>query len=168
MKSSLFSAVQFLIVVAVLAAGGFLMALPYAPAVKFKLASFFSERTDLFLPLGAIITFMGLILLIGFYWMNRKRYFQVSMKMPAHRIEAEEELVLKILMSYWKQMFPEEELMTDVFIHTDQKIELIAEIPKLNEANQKKALHKIEEDVGSLLAKQLGYKREFLLTVILK
>lgn len=168
MKSNLFSAVEFLIVVVVLASGGFLMALPWAPVVRFKLAAFFAEQETFFLLLGSIVVLMGLVLLFGFYWMNRKRFFQVVMKAPEKRIEVEEELVLTSLSIYWKRLFPEEELMTDVLIHRDQKIELIAEIPKLEEETQKVLLEKVEKEIGALLARQLGYEREFFLTVVIK
>lgn len=161
MRNSLFSAVQFLMVAAVLACGCFTMALPWAPQVRFKLAAFL-DRTDLFLPLGLMITFLGFILLVGFYWMNRKRYYQVAMK-----AKIEEDLILKILTAYWKKVFPEHDLTTDVFIHRNQKIEFIVEVPTLQAKEQKSMLNKVEAEVGHLLAEQLGYKREFLLTVIM-
>lgn len=168
MKSSLFSAVEFLIVVVVFASGGFLITLPWTPVVRFKLAAFFAEQEGFFLLLGAVIILMGFVLLFGFYWMNRKRFFQVVMKVPEKRVEVEEELVLASLSIYWKGLFPEEELMTNVLIHRDQKIELIAEIPKLEEEAQKVLLEKVEKEVGVLLARQLGYEREFFLTVVMK
>lgn len=187
MKNSLFSAVEFLIVVVVLMSGGFLMALPWAPAARFKLATFFAEQESFFLLLGAVIFFIGLILLIGFYSMNRKRFFQVEMKASEKQtLESigkphegsiasfatsslvAEDLILSILSVYWKALFPREELMTNVFIHRDQKIELIAEIPKLEEETQKVLLEKVEKEIGALLSRQIGYEKDFLLTIVVK
>jgi hypothetical protein len=162
----LFSAVQFFLSIAILCGGGFLAALPLAPKVRFKMAQFFFEKEDLFLPVGLILFSIGLILLVGFYFMYRRQYYQVKLKASVHDIELA--LLQATLSVYWKKLFPKQDLSTDVFLHKDQKIELVAEVPSLSPQEHKELLKKVENEVGTLLSKQLGYKREFLLTVLVK
>lgn len=157
-----------MMVVAVLLGGCFLVMLPWAPAFRFKLAAFFAEREDLFLPIGVVILSLGFLLLVVFYEPNRRRFFQVNMKASASPADIQEELLLTHLSLYWKKLFPKESLMTDVFIHRNQKIELIAEIPPLAEQERKLVLEKVEKEMGALLATQLGYQREFLFTWVIK
>ncbi len=168
MRNHLLSAIQFLMVCAVLAVGIFFTALPLAPAIRFELASFLMNRPELFLSLGLILIAVGVALAMGLYWLDRKSYFQVSMKGASDPVTVEKELIRSGLASYWKGVFPEEALQTDVIIHRDNKLELVAEIPLLGEEGQKKVLEKMEKEIGLLLERQLGYRREFLLTVIVK
>lgn len=160
----LFSAVHFLVTVALFFLGGFLIALKWAPSVRFKLSSFFTDRPDLFIPLGAVLLVMGLTLLIGFTLMYRGSYYRLAMR----GAEVDVALLRTAMESYWKTVFPQEELTTEVFLHKDQKIELVAEIPKLPEEERLVLLANVEKEIGDLLARQLGYKREFLITVVVK
>lgn len=168
MRNPLLSTVQFLMVCVVFTIGLFFTALPLAPAIRFELASFLMNRAELFLPLGLIMIAVGVMLAMGLYWLDQKSYFQVSMKGASDPVTVEKELIQSGLNSYWKGVFPEETLQTDVVIHKDNKIELIAELPPLAEELQKKTLDKIEKEIGLLLERQLGYRREFLLTLLVK
>ena len=55
-----------------------------------------------------------------------------------------------------------------MFLHSDQTIELIAEIPQMSFETEKKLLVKTEKELGNLLAKNLGYEKEFIVTLVLK
>lgn len=162
----LFSAVQFLLATAILCSGGFIAALSIAPKVRFQLAQFFFERDDLLLPLGLVLLLIGLILLVGFYFMYRKQYYQVELKASVHNVEIA--LLQSTLSVYWKKLFPEHDLSTDVFLHKDQKIELVAEVPTLSLEEHEKLLQKVEKEVSALISYQLGYRKDLLLTVVVK
>ena len=164
-ENLLFSAVQFFLVLVVSCMGLFFIALPWAPKVRFTCANFIAERDDLFIPLGALLLGIGLILGIGFYFMQRKAYFQVRMS-PA--IHVEKALLRTLLAAYWKDRYPDEKLKTDVILHRDQRIELIAELPSLKSADPEKLLMEVQLEVGKLMLHQLGYKRNFLFTFELK
>lgn len=164
-KSALFSAVQFLLVLVVCCAGLFLMVLPSAPQVSTKCAAFLIERTDLFMPLGGLVLAVGIVLGVGFYFLQKKTYFQISMKPPAY---LEAYVIQGILDHYWKNAFPGQNLKTEAIIHPDQKIELIAEFPLISEEQTPKMLKEIEHEIGHLLLRKLGYRKEFLFTFLKK
>ncbi len=168
-KESLFSALQFLLVVIVCCAGLFFIALPSAPHLQYKCAAFLVEREDLFVPLGSLILAVGAALGVGFYFLQRRYYFQVSMKPPVDiepAVEATTSVIRGILDRYWKETFPSEQLKVDAVIHADQKIELIAELP-LSEIKPSH-LKEIEKSLGRLLTHQLGYRKKFLFTFLNK
>ncbi len=158
----LFSAVQFLFVVAILCIGGCLIALPWAPHFRFKMAEFFFNRSDLFLPLGSILLGVGLILAVGFYFIYRRQYYQVKLS------TVEMALLRSMVGVYWKKIFPDENLAADLIVGKDQKLELVMEVPSLLADEHEKLLEKVEKEVGSLLASQLGYKAEFLITIVMR
>lgn len=164
-ENLLFSAVQFFLVLTVACMGIFFIALPFAPQVRFTCASFIAERDDLFMPLGGLLLGIAIILGVGFYFMQRKAYFQVRMS-PA--IHVEKALLRTLLDVYWKERYPEEKLKTDVVLHRDERIELIAELPALKSADSEKLLADVQLEVGKLMLQQLGYKRDFIFTFELR
>lgn len=166
MKSGqvLFATVQLLITAVVFCTGGLFLCLPFAPHVRFKLASLFSARDDLFLVLGSGLLGLGVILLIGFYFMNRHSYYQIELKHNKHAAAADVEILRKLIAIYWKQSFPEKNLSSDVVVH-GKKIEVIVEVPPMSLDEQEELIEKVEKEIGELLEKQVGYEREFLFTV---
>jgi len=164
-ENLLFSAVQFFLVLVVTCTGIFFIALPWAPQVRFTCAAFIAKRDDLFMPLGGLLLGVAVILGVGFYFMQRKAYFQVRMS-PA--IHVEKALLRTLLDAYWKERYPQEKLKTDVVLHRDQRIELIAELPNLKSADPEKLLADVQLEVGKLMLHQLGYKRDFIFTFELR
>jgi len=161
----LFSAVQFLFVVALISIGGFLYALPMAPDVRFKLSVFFTDRPDLLRPVGIMVLAAGLILGIGFYTMYKRRFFRVRL---SPHLTVELPLIRSMVEQYWKEALPEHSLGVDVFLHKDQKLEISLEMPLLDEEKSQILLETVEAQLGRLLKKQIAYDREFFVTVIVK
>jgi hypothetical protein len=162
-RNLLFSAVQFFLVLVVFCAGLFFVALPWAPKVSYKCAAFLTDRADVFIPLGGILLALGVVLGVGFYFLQKKPYFQVKMKPP---VEVEVDVIHGILEAYWKTLFPGQNLKTEAIVHFDQKIEFVAELPSLSDPKTEKLLKEIEHDIGRLLVRNLGYKREFIFTFL--
>ncbi len=161
----LFSAVQFLFVLATLAAGAFLVALPMAPWVRFKIAVFFTDSPELFRPVGVLVLVLGGILGAGFYAMYKKRFFRVLMS-PHPRVELA--LIKSVVQRYCTQAYEGRCSAIDVLLHPDKKLEIVFEMEALSQEAEKELLEKTERDLGGILAKQIGYDREFFLTVVLR
>jgi hypothetical protein len=164
-ENLLFSAVQFFLTVVIACAGLFFIALPWAPQVRFAFAAFITQRDDLFIPLGGLLLAIAVVLGVGFYFLQRKAYFQVKMS-PA--VYVEKELLRALLAGYWKDRFPEDKLKTDIVLHKNHQIEFVAELPFLKASESQKLLRDVESEVGRLVVQQLGYKRDFIFTFQLK
>lgn len=160
-ENLLFSAVQFFLVLVTFCAGLFFIALPWSPHVRFLCSAFLAQRDDIFIPLGALLLTVAVILGIGFYFLQRRAYFQVRMSTAIH---VEKELICQLLEVYWKNRYPEENLKTEVVLHPDQRLELIAELPFIKNTESQKLLKEVEIEIGRLIYQQLGYKQDFLFT----
>ncbi len=164
-ENLLFSAVQFFLVLVFATAGLFFIALPWAPQIRFKSASFLVEQGAFFIPLGVILLALALALGIGFYFLQRRAYLQINMNPAAY---LEKEVLRGLLEMYWKKRFPQDSLKTDIVFHRSQKIEFIAELPSLDSSVIEKLFEEVEEDLGQLLVHQLGYRKEFTFTAQFK
>lgn len=158
--NALFSAIQFLITVGVLLGGLFFLILPRCPHVQVKLARFFLERGDFFLFMGMVLLGLGIALCLSFYALNRRSYYQIEMKKGTIVYPL---LIQKILETYWEKSFPKMDLTTNIIVHKDQVLEIVVRSSLFLEVAD---LEKIESEVGALLMVQLGYKKDFLLTVV--
>jgi hypothetical protein len=162
----LFSAVHFFVVLTVMALGGVCVAVAKIPLVQASLSYFISTHPEVFFPIGIAAFVLSVILLVGLYAMNRKQYLQVVMQ--SRNTSVDESLIGKYVSKYWQGLFPDYNYTAKVLVHPNQKIEVIAEIPQMEEDEQIELLERVEGELGSLFAKHLGYDREFNLTVVLK
>ncbi len=162
----LFSAVQFLFTLLILLIGGFFIGLHYAPHLRLIIGQFFVEQSANFVPIGLSVLGCGVLLLIGFYAMNRGAYFQFIV--PAQNMVIESALFRTYVKKYWAERFPETALSTDVALLANQKMEIFLEMPPLQIEDQEAFLIKTEKDLKLLLTKTLGYRGDFLLTLIVK
>ena len=163
----LFSAVQFLFTFLILLIGGFFIGLHYTPHLCFVVGQFFIEQSSSFIPIGLSILGCGILLLIGFYAMNRGAYFRFLV--PANHAEIEAALLRSYVKKYWNGQFPEnEELAADVILHRDQKMEISLEMPAVERQDDEQFLAKVETDLRGILSKNFGYKHDFFLTVTVK
>ncbi|MBS0605218.1 MAG: hypothetical protein JSS60_09330 [Verrucomicrobia bacterium] len=162
----LFSAVQFVFAVLVILLGGFFIGLEHAPHLRFAIATYFSETAAPFSLIGYLILGCGVLLLVGFYTMNRGTYYRV--KMGRKEMQVDPAVIRSYVDVYWKQAFPEHDLSVDVGVSSEQKLELFVELPLQDLEKQKVILEKAEIELGRILHKQIGYKKEFVLSVLIK
>jgi hypothetical protein len=164
--SLLFSAAQFVFASLVILLGGFFIGLQHAFHLRIAISHFFAESTTSFSLIGYLILGCGLLLLIGFYLMNRGVYYRIKMGMREHLVDSA--VVRSYVDEYWKGVFPEHHYSVDVSVTSDQKLEIYVELPLLPEATQEAILVKTEEELSQILQKHIGYKKEFALSVLIK
>jgi hypothetical protein len=73
-----------------------------------------------------------------------------------------------IIREYWKKVFPDQNFVIDIDLSREQKIEMFIELPLLTSEKQQKILEKAEGELTQILQKHLGYRREFLISILLK
>lgn len=159
----LISAVQFLFVLALVAVGGLLLCVAHSPKLQLDLAEY---APTVFTYAGAACLFIGLGLLWGLYALNRGSYYQLQM--GAHLAEIEPAIMREYLKTFWLEHFPSQSVDCDVIIHPHQKLEIIAEIPRLTLEQHQAFSDEVEKKLAHLLKRKLGYKGDFLFTVLMK
>jgi hypothetical protein len=162
----LFSAVQFLFAVFVMLLGGAFVRLHYAAHLRMGISRFFSETTIPFLLIGFIIFACGVLLLLGFYRMNRGVYYRIKMGRREHAIDPA--VLHSYVDNYWKEVFPHCAFSTAVHISHGQKIEIYVEIPLSLNIDHKAVMEEAESKLSHILSKYIGHNKTFTLSVLMK
>lgn len=162
----LFSAAEFLFAAVVMFAGIFLIALEYAPVQRQVIADFFVNETHRFLYVGLFVVGCGIVLFAGFCAIHRGIYYQV--RMGKRDVLVEPAVIQTYAENYWRHLFPEQKLTVQIALSQDQKIEMFVELPPLAFEEQRSALERAERELSQILRKHLGYRKEFLVSVLIK
>lgn len=164
MRSSnlLFSGVHLLVTLFVLTFGLILLIMPYAEGFRYGIAEFFMARPAMLFSLGLMVFGSGAFLMLGFFFMHRKRYFKL--KMQCGKTEIEESIIKEYVREYWESLFPKKNYELEVVLGQSQKLEIVTKLPEsLDDSSQ--LLERIKSELGVLLARKLGYEKEFVLTI---
>lgn len=164
MRSSnlLFSGVHLLVTLFVMTFGLCLLIMPYAEGFRYVVAEFFMARPAILFSLGLMVFSSGAFLMLGFFFMHRKRYFKL--RMEAGKMEIEESIIKEYVREYWDSIFPRKDYELEVVLGQSQKIEIVTRLPESSE-DSSELLERIKNELGFLLACKLGYKKEFVLTI---
>lgn len=154
----LYSGLQFILSVLVVFTGVLFLGLHYEPYWLASLLQFLSTSSLLFF-LGCLFFGGGVLLLVGFYRMHRGVYYQICMQTQTAFVDPQ--LIQKYVEAYWKECLPDQELLIQVRVTAQQKIEIYMQ----SKLDQQALLTRAEADLGNLLKEQFGYSRDFLFSV---
>jgi hypothetical protein len=160
-RGGIFSAVHLLFVLLLISGGVLLILSAYMKNVQNNFIHLLLEYPDFLFSVGLGISFFGIILLFGFYSMYKQRYYQI--KMGVSKVLVEENIIADYIKNYWEEVFPNQLADLDVIIQPKGVIEIITKFPN---QNSEMFLEKIQNELGLLLAKKLGYQKEFILTLL--
>lgn len=162
MKSGniLFSAVHFFVIFFILTVGVLFVVLPYADHFRILLINSLLSDLPLYQILGYAMIAASLLLFIGLYMLNRRRFFQIEME--ASLVEVDKGLIQEMVRGYWKELFPGKETSVDIVISGKQSLEVVASLP---EEREEDFFEQVQKELGSLLARQFGYQKPFTITL---
>ncbi len=159
----LFSVVQFFLVLLLIIGGIFCIVLPYASSLKVTLSNLFLWNDRFFFSLGGILLVVGIVLGIGFYFLQRQEVLQISMNPP---VTIEKAVVAALVRTYFQSRFPGQELKAEAIVHPGGSLELISDIPSFPPEQLSQQLQEIEVELGEILYRTLKYQKKFLLTFV--
>jgi hypothetical protein len=162
----LFSAAQFAFAVLVILTGVLFLGLQYAPHMRIVVAEFIAESSLSFSLVGLLILGCGILLMLGFYTMNRGVY--IAMTLGKGQCLIDSALVRGYLEDFWKKKFPGQDLSVEVCVSKDQKLELFVEMPSFSVEEPEAFLAKVEKELCQILKSNLGYERDFQLSLLIK
>ncbi len=146
----------------IVAFGLCLVVMPYAETFRYGVANFFLARPAMLFTLGIGVFSAGIFLMVGFFFMHKKRYYKV--RMQCGKVEIEESIIQEYVASYWKSIFPDLAYELEVTLGQSQKIEIVTKFPSGRKDDQE-LFDRIKNELGVLLARRLGYEKEFILTI---
>lgn len=160
----LFSAIHLFVVFFIFILGVMSLLVPFSPGLRFSMTYLLAEQSSIFLWIGSFSVSLGTLFFIGLWRLNKKRYLQI--KMQHNQTIIEEAIIKEYVQSYWKEMFPSIEPAFDIVIHPHQKLELITQnFPSLEEEQKESLFERVQSELGVLLARHLGYEKDFFLTI---
>lgn len=151
----LFSAIQFLMIVALFFVGAVFLGLHFLPNARILCAEWLMDARREFLLLGGLTTGMALFLTICFAMMQRGQYVRIAMQSGLFDIQ--KTAIKQAVNQYWQESFPEKPLPTEIYV-SRQKIEIITKEASYN-------LNELEAALGERFAAQFGYKHSFFITL---
>ncbi|MBI5274728.1 MAG: hypothetical protein HY860_06735 [Chlamydiales bacterium] len=159
-----FSAAHLFVVFLLVGMGSLFLALPHFKEIQFSVVHFVLNEPQVFTKLGIVFTSFGVLLFGLFYFLNRKRYFQIKMKHSKALVD--EAIIKEYITDYWQEAFPTLHSTLDIVIHPNQKIEVItASFPDIDDELKEDVFHRIQAELNVLLARRIGYEKDFTLTI---
>ncbi len=129
-----------------------------------------SEVISFILEDQLLLSFFGIAcILIGFaivsYLMTsfKKRYIKIKSK-DNHAFYLDENLFQDYMKSYWKQLFPNQEIPNHIVLKKN-KVLITADLPYVPDAQQKALLSRIDHDLKDVFKRLLGYHREYIVSI---
>lgn len=152
-RQALASALHLFVVLAFFIAGFFFVSLPYLPEVKIQIF----EKCTL---IGLALFLAALILLLGFYALDRGRYLVIRMG-----VAADVNVIQQTVEEYFARHFPKKISLTEIEIGRKSRLEIGVSLATLDEGAREKLYCQVEKQLGLLLRERLGYSKEFYLMV---
>jgi len=159
----LFSAAHLFVVTVILMLGILFLCLQESSALRVAFEQLLESEGAAFARIGVTLIIVGVLLLLGLYKLNNHHY--LTLKMGVSKTLIDEAVIKEYLTKYFKDIFPQEEVASDVAIHLPQKLEIIVQFPDMVEEKKIHLISRMENELGVLLARKLGYDKEFLLTI---
>ena len=159
----LFSAVHLFMVLLIFAFGVFFLLLESSDSLRLGLEQLLVNNGRIFVKIGIVFLSVGCLLLIGLYRLNKQPY--LTLKISGSKVLIDEAIIRDYLEHYWKEVFPHQEIRSEVVLHLPQKLEIIVELPAMQEEDKEPLLSRMENELSVLLARKLGYEKEFFLTI---
>lgn len=110
------------------------------------------------------LTFLAIGICLIFHLVRKVKHSSYSIKNDSHHILIDETIILKYVQSYWKRLFPEREVNTQLEFKNN-KIRIFADLPNVPTNDQTALSSKISEDLREIFDHILGYKDEFVLHI---
>lgn len=159
------SAIHFFMCLLLFLIGMGCVLLPFAPEIRFTVVQFL-EKQEGTLYLGLSFIALSGLLFTGLYFLYRRQFYQVLFNSKKIQVTVEKPLLRKFIETYWKQRFPNEIVVQDLWFRSDGKWEFQVQLSCLNLERQEEILLATEKELGDLLQKQFGYSNDFILSVI--
>lgn len=164
MRAALSSVVHFFVLLFIFATGGFFISLPSVPHVRIRFIQWVSHDSSHFYLIGAVAICLGILFLFLFYSMHKGQHY--ILKMSRHQTEIDTGLIQDYVEKYWKALLPQNTPIA-VTLTPKQEIQITAEMPEISPPLQKQILEKAEKELAEILAKKLGYQKDFFFKVLI-
>ena len=157
-RQALASTLHLFVVFAFFGAGFFCVSLPYLPELRVRVADALLSRFEVCTLLGLGFFATSLLLLLGFYSLNRGQFLRIVM--GRHLVEIDTRVIRSTVEDCFKRKFPTIALQ-DLEIIWGRKLEIGVVLGAVE--NEEELLERVEKELSQLLRHRFGYKKPFAL-----
>lgn len=159
-RQALASALHLFVILAFFLAGFFFVALPYLPETRIQIIDFLSRRFEQCTLIGLGFFLASLLLLLGFYALNRGRYLVIRMG-----ISTDLNIVRQTVEECLLRQFPKKISLSEVELGRRSRLEIRVSLAPLEEDRREELFIEAEKQLVTLLRERFGYSRPFHLIV---
>lgn len=152
-RQALASALHLFVVLAFFLGGLFFVSLPYLPQLKTEIF----EKSTL-IGLGLFIA--SLVLLLGFYALDRGRYLVIQMG-----VSTDPKIVRQTIEDCFVRQFGKKVSLSDVEVGPKSRLEISVSLAPLDEGAREEIFIEAERHLQVLLKERFGYTKPFRLIV---
>ena len=163
MRQAIASSLHLFTVLIFFSAGCFIFSLPFLPELRIRMADWILNRYEICTPIALVSLLSALLLLIGFYGLNRGKVLRIEM--GPHLASVDAELVRQTLEECFRRQFPQQIRLLDVEIIGAKKIEIGVSLAPLEKTLRDDLYINAEKALTLLLRERFGYTKTFYLLV---
>lgn len=156
-----YSLTNFILALFFLSLGILCALIAWFPQMKNDILQLLDESSWLVFFAGLAFILIGGAILFNLFIHSRVRTYVI--RSGKNAVEVDQALIEETLNLYWRQLFPRYSIPSQVKIQ-DNQVYITADFPLIAEEEQSSFIKSIEENVGSLLSRTLGYRNDFFLT----
>lgn len=159
-RQALASALHLFVVLAFFIAGFFFVCLPYLPETRIQIIDFFSNQFEKCTLIGLGLFITSLLLLIGFYALNRGRYLVIRMG-----VSTDLNIIRQTLEDCFQNAFSKKITLNEIELGRKSRLEIKVSLAPLDEEAREELFIEAEKQLSLLLRERFGYAKPFHLIV---
>lgn len=156
-----YSLTNFILALFFLVFGIACILMAWFPGLRIELLRFLEEGSWLVFFAGVAFILIGAAILFNLFIHSRRKTYIV--RSGKNAIEVDQTLIEETLDMYWKQLFPQYSIPSQVKIKNNQ-VYITADFPLIAEDDQSSFVKSIEESISSIFSRTLGYRNDFFLS----
>lgn len=162
MFNFLYSVVSFVIALFFIALGIIGVLLPWSTTLRTDMIEYILANSIAISLFGFGFMIVGGTMVLNLILSNRKKYYYS--KVGNNFIAVDEVVIAQYLRSYWEQIFPHQEVPTQLVLKKNI-IRITADLPYKPAEEQKMFVEHVKQDLRNIFTQVLGYPNEFFLSV---
>lgn len=159
-RQAIASALHLFVVFAFFTAGLFFVLLPYLPLTRMEIIDFLSNRYEQCTQIGMGLFLAALVLLIGFYAMNRGKYLVIRMG-----LSTDLKVVQHAIEDCFSKQFQKRISLREVALGPKALLDFKVHLAPFDEAAREDLFIEVEKQLSLLLHERFGYSKPFHLIV---
>ncbi len=149
-----YSLVKFCVGLIFIITGLLAVVIPWSPPVRTSFVDWILQSSMEIWVFGALFVMIGCYLVVYSLWQSRSRYYRIQIDNPSILIT--ESIVQDYLSSYWKSLFPLNEVPYRLEMKR-RKIGVFADLPFIPLDDRKDLILQVERDLSEIFREHLGY-----------